>query len=149
MLRQDRPQVASYWERFRLEYEPGLNVTSVLQKIAARPVTTNDHHVAPVAYEANCLEEVCGSCTMLINGHVRQACSALIDRLLAENPGPIELRPMSKFPVVRDLVVARGRLFAHWKNCTAGSPWMATMIKGQGHASLRRSKRPRIRLANA
>jgi len=111
ILRQDQPHVASYWERFRLDYEPGLNVTSVLQRIAAHPVTAAGRAVAPVAYEANCLEEVCGSCTMLINGRVRQACSALVDRMLAESREPIELQPMSKFPVVRDLVVARGRLF--------------------------------------
>ncbi len=30
---------------------------------------------------------------------------------LAEEPGEIELRPMAKFPVVRDLVVDRSRLF--------------------------------------
>ena len=111
ILRQDRPQAESYWERFRLEHEPGLNVTGVLQRIAAHPVTVGDYEVAPVAYDANCLEEVCGSCSVLVNGRVRQACSALVDHLLAESPGPIELRPMSKFPVVRDLVVARGRLF--------------------------------------
>ena len=111
VLRQDEPRLASYWERFRLEHEPGLNVTSVLQRIAAQPVTSAGRAVAPVAYEANCLEEVCGSCTMLINGRVRQACSALVDRLLAESPKLIELRPLSKFPVIRDLVVARGRLF--------------------------------------
>jgi succinate dehydrogenase / fumarate reductase iron-sulfur subunit len=111
ILRQDHPQAESYWERFRLENEPGLNVTGILQRIAAHPVTVGDCEVAPIAYDANCLEEVCGSCTMLINGRVRQACSALVDRLLAESPGQIELRPMSKFPVVRDLVVARGRLF--------------------------------------
>jgi succinate dehydrogenase / fumarate reductase iron-sulfur subunit len=111
VLRQDRPHTASYWQRFRLEHEPGLNVTSVLQKIAARPVTTVQQTVSPIAYEANCLEEVCGACTMLINGHVRQACSALVDRLLTESPELIELRPLSKFPVIRDLVVARTRLF--------------------------------------
>jgi succinate dehydrogenase / fumarate reductase iron-sulfur subunit len=48
---------------------------------------------------------------MLINGRVRQSCSALVDRLLAEQPGEIELAPMTKFPVVRDLVVDRSRLF--------------------------------------
>jgi succinate dehydrogenase / fumarate reductase iron-sulfur subunit len=48
---------------------------------------------------------------MLINGQVRQSCSALVDRLLADRPGEIELAPMAKFPVVRDLVVDRGRLF--------------------------------------
>ena len=35
----------------------------------------------------------------------------LVDRLLEENPEEIELRPMSKFPVVRDLVVDRRRMF--------------------------------------
>ncbi len=33
---------------------------------------------------------------MVINGHVRQACSALVDRLLEDNPDEIELRPMSE-----------------------------------------------------
>ncbi len=111
VLRQDRPDSPEYWETFRLGYEPGLNVTSVLQRIAAHPINVDDQPVAPVAYDANCLEEVCGSCTMLINGRVRQACSALVDSLLADRPGTIELRPMSKFPVVRDLVVSRRRLF--------------------------------------
>jgi succinate dehydrogenase / fumarate reductase iron-sulfur subunit len=111
ILRQDAPDEPSYWQRFRLRREAGLNVTAVLQKIAAHPQTAAGDRVAPVAYEANCLEEVCGSCTMLINGRTRQACSALVDKLLDEQPGEIELRPMSKFPVVRDLFVDRRRLF--------------------------------------
>ena len=109
--RQDSPSKASYWQGFRLTREQGLNLTGVLQRIAAHPRTESNQPVAPIAYEANCLEEVCGSCTMLINGRVRQACSALVDRLLEESPGQIELRPMSKFPVIRDLVVDRRRLF--------------------------------------
>ena len=48
---------------------------------------------------------------MRINGRVRQACSALVDKLLADSPDEIELRPMSKFPVIRDLIVDRRRLF--------------------------------------
>jgi len=111
ILRQDRPGLSSYWETFLLEHVPGMNVTSVLQQIAAHPQTTSGRKVAPVAYDASCLEEVCGSCTMLINGRVRQACSALVDRLLEQHPEQIELRPMSKFPVMRDLVVDRRRLF--------------------------------------
>jgi succinate dehydrogenase / fumarate reductase iron-sulfur subunit len=111
VLRQDRPDEPSYWQSFRLAYEPSLNVTSVLQRLAANPVTASDERVAPVAYEANCLEEVCGSCTMVINGQVRQACSALVDSLLADCPDEIELRPLTSFPVVRDLVADRRRLF--------------------------------------
>ena len=122
VLRQDAPGERSYWERFGLELEPDMNVTSVLQRIAAVAKTTDGAAVAPVAYESNCLEEVCGSCTMLINGRTRQACSALVAKLLAEQPGEIELSPMSKFPVVRDLVVNRRRLFRALEKAKAWNP---------------------------
>lgn len=111
ILRQDRPEQPSYWQSFGLDREPSMNVTSVLQRIAANPTTARGKQVSPVAYDANCLEEVCGSCTMLINGRVRQACSALVDQLLADHPDEIELRPLTKFPVIRDLMVDRRRLF--------------------------------------
>jgi succinate dehydrogenase / fumarate reductase, iron-sulfur subunit len=119
VLRQDGPGKPSYWQRHRIPRERDMNVISLLQRIAARAETIDGEKVAPVAWDCNCLEEVCGACTMVINGHVRQACSALVDRLLEENPEEIELRPMSKFPVVRDLVVNRGRMFEALKklNC--------------------------------
>ncbi|MCG8451164.1 MAG: succinate dehydrogenase iron-sulfur subunit [Pirellulales bacterium] len=111
ILRQDAPGKSSYWERHRITYEPNLNVISVLQKVAVMATTAEGKSTTPVAWDCNCLEEVCGACTMLVNGETRQACSALVDKLLAENPGSIELRPMSKFPVLRDLVVDRARMF--------------------------------------
>ena len=111
VLRQDSPHSASYWQRFRLTHEPDMNVISVLQRIAAEPVTVEGERVAPVAWACGCLEEVCGACTMLINGSVRQACSAMVRNLIDEDGGQIELRPMTKFPVVRDLVVDRDRVF--------------------------------------
>src|SRR5687768_478652 len=111
ILRQDAPGQPSYWERHRVAYEPEMNVISVLQRIAASAKTVDGKAVAPVAWDCNCLEEVCGACTMVINGVVRQSCSALVDRLLDDRPGEIELAPMSKFPVVRDLCVDRSRLF--------------------------------------
>jgi len=111
ILRQDGPGKASYWQRFRVPYEKDMNVISVLQKIAAMAKTADGEPVAPVAWDCNCLEEVCGACTMLVNGKVRQSCSALVDRLLEDQPEHIELRPMERFPVLRDLVVDRSRLF--------------------------------------
>jgi succinate dehydrogenase / fumarate reductase iron-sulfur subunit len=111
ILRQEGPGQASYWERHEVAYEPEMNVISVLQRIAAKATTVDGKKVAPVAWDCNCLEEVCGACTVVINGKVRQACSALVDKLLADRPGEIELAPMSKFPVLRDLVIDRSRLF--------------------------------------
>ena len=122
VLRQDAPSEPSYWERHRLQWEPDLNITSCLQRMAATAETADGAAVAPVCYESNCLEEVCGSCTMLINGQTRQACSALVDKLLQDNPGEIELRPMSKFPIIRDLLVNRQRLFRALEKVKAWIP---------------------------
>lgn len=111
VLRQSAPGKDSHWETFHVEYEQGMNVISVLQRIAAKSQTSEGEKVSPVAWDCNCLEEVCGACTMVVNGRVRQACTALVDVLLKDQPERIELRPMTKFPVVRDLVVDRGRMF--------------------------------------
>ena len=122
VLRQNEPGEGSYWERHRVNYEPDMNVISVLQRIAAQAKTVDGQNVCPVAWDCNCLEEVCGACTMVINGKTRQACSALVDNLLSDKPNEIELQPMTKFPVVRDLVVDRGRMFQALKKVKAWVP---------------------------
>lgn len=66
----------------------------------------------------NCLEEVCGACSMVINGKPRQSCTALIDQL----EQPIRLEPMRTFPVVRDLQVDRSRMFDSLKKVKAWIP---------------------------
>ncbi len=109
--RQDGPGKTPYWELHQIKYEPELNVISVLQRLAAQATNADGKKVAPIAWDCGCLEEVCGACTMVINGRVRQSCSALVDKLLTENDDEIVLEPMNKFPVVRDLVVDRQRLF--------------------------------------
>jgi len=122
ILRQDAPGEPSRWERHAVAYEPDMNVISVLQKIAAQATTVDGRQVAPVAWEANCLEEVCGACSMVINGRARQACSALVDQLLVDRPGEIEIRPMTSFPVQRDLVVDRRRMFRSLERVKAWIP---------------------------
>ena len=132
ILRQDGPGQESYWERHQVTYEPEMNVISVLQRIAAQATTADGKKVAPVAWDCNCLEEVCGACTMVINGKVRQSCSALVDRLLEDRPGEIELTPMSKFPVIRDLCVDRSRLFRALQKVKAWIPADGYYDQGAG-----------------
>jgi succinate dehydrogenase / fumarate reductase, iron-sulfur subunit len=132
VLRQDGPGKPAYLERHLVEYEPNMNVISALQKIAATSRTAEGRPVAPVAWDCNCLEEVCGACTMVINGRVRQACTALIDRLLADKPAGIELRPMTKFPVIRDLVVDRSRMFQTLKKIRGWVPVDSYLDMGPG-----------------
>jgi succinate dehydrogenase / fumarate reductase iron-sulfur subunit len=113
--RQTGPGAEPSWEEFSLPWEPMMNVIAGLMEIQRNPVNADGKKTTPVVYSSNCLEEVCGACTMLINGKVRQACSALVDRL----EQPITLEPMSKFPVVRDLYVERQRIFEDFKKVRA------------------------------
>ena len=120
VLRQDAPNQGETkrWEEFDVAWHPQMNVISALMEIQRNPVDASGKKVAPIVWEASCLEEVCGSCTMLVNGRVRQACSAMIDRI-SPNGEPITLAPMSKFPLVRDLVVDRSRMFEDLKTVKA------------------------------
>ncbi|TWT45499.1 Fumarate reductase iron-sulfur subunit [Phycisphaerae bacterium RAS1] len=119
--RQDARDARPYAQTFEIPYQPGMNVISCLQEIAANPVTVDGERTTPVVWDCNCLEEVCGACSMVINGRVRQACTALVDKLLTERD-EIDLRPMTKFPVIRDLFVDRRRMFEALKTVRAWIP---------------------------
>src|SRR5438105_2364929 len=97
-----------YWEEFELELKPYYNITSALMDVQKSPINRQKEKVTPVAWEQGCPEEVCGSCSMLINGRPRQGCTALIEPLLQSSGGStVTIAPMSKFPLIKDLVVNR------------------------------------------
>jgi succinate dehydrogenase / fumarate reductase, iron-sulfur subunit len=126
--RQPTPSSKSYWEEFELAYKPNMNVISCLMEIAANDVTRDGKPTTPITYDSNCLEEVCGSCAMLINGRARMACSALIDNL----EQPVRLEPFSKFPVIRDLATDRSVIFENLKAVKAWLPVDGTYDLGPG-----------------
>lgn len=101
-----------YWEEFELELKPFMNVTSALMEVQKKPVNKKGEKVTPVAWEQGCLEEVCGSCSMLVNGKPRQGCTALIEEILkVTGKETVVLAPFSKFPLIKDLVVNRDSMF--------------------------------------
>ena len=129
--RQDAPGKPARWEEFAVPHRRNMNIISCLQWIAAHPVTTEGVETTPPVWDSGCLEEVCGACTMLINGRARQSCSALVDKL--GDPGePITLEPLSKFPLIRDLFVDRQRLFEDLKRVKAWVPIDGTWDLGEG-----------------
>jgi succinate dehydrogenase / fumarate reductase, iron-sulfur subunit len=126
--RQKDPKSAPYWEEFELAYRSGMNVISALMDVALNPVTRTGQATTAIAYDSNCLEEVCGSCAMLINGRTHMACSALIDNF----EQPVTIEPFTKFPVVRDLQVDRSVLFENLKRVKAWVPVDGTYDLGSG-----------------
>ena len=126
--RQESPNSEPYYEEFEIPFLGNHNIISMLMEIRRNPVTRQGKRVAPVVFDANCLEEVCGSCTMVINGRVRQGCSQLAEDL----GGPVTVEPMSKFPVIRDLWVDRSKMFEALKKAHAWVPIDGTYDLGPG-----------------
>ena len=113
----DKPETKR-WEEFEVPWAPQMNVLAALMEVRKNPVTVEGKASVPVTWESACLEEVCGACTMVINGRVRQGCTALVD-VIAPNGETITLEPMTKFPLVRDLQVDRSRMFNDLKKVKA------------------------------
>ncbi|MDQ1912140.1 succinate dehydrogenase iron-sulfur subunit [Paenibacillus sp. GD4] len=128
VTRQDSPETKPYTEEFEIPYRPNMNVISALMEVQRNPLNADGKKTTPVCWESNCLEEVCGACSMVINGKPRQACTALVDKL----EQPIRLAPMSTFPVVRDLVINRERMFTALKKVKAWIPIDGTYDLGPG-----------------
>jgi succinate dehydrogenase / fumarate reductase, iron-sulfur subunit len=128
ITRQKDPDSKPYHEEFLVSYRPNMNVISALMEIQKRPVNVNGEVTSPVQWESSCLEEVCGACSMLINGKPRQACSTLIDQIKQ----PIRLRPLRTFPVIRDLIIDRQRMFDSLKRVKAWIPIDGTYDLGAG-----------------
>jgi succinate dehydrogenase / fumarate reductase iron-sulfur subunit len=126
--RKDHSGGDSYWEEFTVPYRKNMNVISALMEIQKNPLNANGEKVRSVSWEYNCLEEVCGACSMRINGKVKQACSTLVDRL----EQPILLEPMDTFPVEKDLVVNRDRMFDALKKVKGWVPIDGTYPLGAG-----------------
>lgn len=122
-----------HWEEFELPLVPMANVISSLMEIQKNPVNRAGKKVEPVAWEQGCLEEVCGSCSMLINGRPRQACTALIAPIIEQTGNrTITIAPFTKFPLVKDLIVDRDRMFENLKRIHAWVDADGTFDRGFG-----------------
>ena len=142
--RQSTPDQPATTEKFEIPYRPNMNITSLLGEIALNPTTKDGRPTTPVTYDSNCLEEICGSCAMLINGKARMACSALVDKL----EQPIRLAPLSKFPIVRDLAVDRSVLFENLKTVKAWVPIDGTYDLGSAPRQFPQIQEQRYPLSN-
>lgn len=126
--RQQNQESAPYEEKFEIPYRSNMNVISALMEIRRNPKNAMGKDTTAVSWDASCLEEVCGACSMVINGKPRQSCTALIDQL----EQPIRLEPMNTFPVIRDLQVDRSRMFDSLKRVKAWVPIDGTHDLGSG-----------------
>lgn len=100
-----------YEEKVEFTYEGDLHipVTSLLERV-------NIEYDTKIHYSSSCLQGLCGSCAMLINGWPKLACKTFVDEeVMTKYMHKITVEPLSKFPVVKDLVVDRSIIFENMK----------------------------------
>lgn len=105
--RQKDPQSPPYDQSFLYQGE-GATAAGIIRKINQRENLTdiNGEPAEKIGWECGCMLRKCGACAMIINGRPSLACSQYI-----EADGELFLAPLSKFPIVRDLIVDREHIF--------------------------------------
>ena len=104
--RQASPDSQSYWQTFKYEGAKHVPVSAVLDALNYTDDLFDTEGVpAPrIRWECSCMQAVCGGCAMIINGVPALACATFADEVKGEE---LVLEPLSKFPVVSDLIVDR------------------------------------------
>ncbi len=131
--RRSHPKAPAYWEEFHVPFIEGMTVVSALRAIQKNPINVRGESSAPVVFDSYCLEERCGSCTMVVNGKPRLSCAARVEELAQ----PITLEPLTKFPVVKDLIVDRSKMN---KDLRRSAAW----IPADGNLRLKFGPRPQV-----
>ncbi len=106
ILRQKNPFSESYWEAFDADVTEGMSIAGLLDSINYNDDIVNDkgEKTARIGWECSCLQGICGACAMVINGTPALACETFAGNLKGDE---ITIRPLSKFPVIHDLLVDR------------------------------------------
>ena len=99
-----------YWQSFRYEGPEHITVSALLDTlnytddlfdIDGKPATR-------IRWECSCMQAMCGGCAMVINGVPALACATFADEVKGDE---LVIEPLSKFPVVSDLIVDRSIIY--------------------------------------
>lgn len=137
--RQENHASPGYWQEFAFDGSENSSVAAVLNELNSRSplADISGREASPIGWECGCMARKCGACAMRINGLPRLACSTFLNTLKG---GVITLEPLSKFPLVRDLIVDRSILFEQLKRLTLwleGEAYMADCTHEQRYQSAR------------
>ena len=93
------------------DYTGDLNipVTTLLERI-------NQQYDERIRFSSSCLQGLCGSCAMVINGWPKLACKTFVnEEVMTKYFHKIRIEPLSKFPVKKDLIVDRSIIHENMK----------------------------------
>ena len=116
--RQNTPESKPYWQCFTYDGPKHVTVSAVLDALNyTDDLLDTDHKPAKrIRWECSCMQAVCGGCAMVINGVPALACATFADEIKGDD---LVLEPLSKFPVVADLIVDRSIIYENLHHAKA------------------------------
>ncbi len=114
VLRQSRPDTASYWEEFEYSGTRDISAAGMLDVINYNDdiINAEGKKTTRIGWDRSCLQGVCGACAMVINETPVLACEFFLRDISGDE---ITLRPLRKFPVIHDLIVDRSVIHENLK----------------------------------
>ena len=108
--RQSDSDSKPYWQSFRYEGPAHVAVSAVLDALNYTDdlFDIDGNSTSRIRWECSCMQAVCGGCAMVINGVPALACATFADEVKGDE---LVLEPLSKFPVVADLIVDRSTIY--------------------------------------
>ena len=108
--RQQRFDSEPYWQSFKYEGPRHVTVSAVLDALNYTDdlFDIDGKPTSRIRWECSCMQALCGGCAMVINGVPALACSTFADEVKGDE---LVLEPLSKFPVVADLIVDRSIIY--------------------------------------
>ena len=129
--RQQDAKSQPYWQSFQYNGPAHVTVSAILDALNYTDdlFDTEGNPANKIRWECSCMQAVCGGCAMVINGVPALACNTFADEVKGKE---IVLEPLSKFPVVADLVVDRTVIYENLIQAKAYLESVATHDK-RGH----------------
>ena len=108
--RQNKSDSAPYYQSFSYNGPRHVTVSAVLDALNYTDdlFDIDGNPAERIRWECSCMQAVCGGCAMIINGVPALACATFADEVKGEE---LVLEPLSKFPVVADLIVDRSIIY--------------------------------------
>ena len=124
--RQRDSQATAYWQSFKYDGPEHVTVSAVLDALNyTDDLLDTAGNIAPrIRWECSCMQAVCGGCAMVINGTPALACATFVDQIKG---GELVLEPLSKFPVIADLIVDRSVIY---ENLISAKAYLDSIAKG-------------------
>ena len=108
--RQESCESTAYWQSFIYDGPKHVSVSAVLDALNYTDdlFDTCGNPATRIRWECSCMQAMCGGCAMIINGIPSLACATFVDEVKGKE---LVLEPLSKFPVVSDLIVDRSIIY--------------------------------------